>query len=218
MLKVGTVLMLEPVDTKEQEKYKCKVVDMDESHVYIDYPIDLETERTVFLLNGARFNASFVHEETVAYLFETSVAGKVKKNIPMIILVYPGEDKLLRIQRREFVRVGSSLDIALEFPNSGEHFTTVTEDISAGGCAAILPEGQDIPAGEIGKAHIVLPMQSGQPQYVSLICKAVRVHENYKKNVLSLQFLNVDDGQQQTLIRHCFERQLALRKKGIDHV
>ncbi len=40
--------MLETIHTEPLERYKCKVVEVDDAKIYIDYPIQVETNKTVF--------------------------------------------------------------------------------------------------------------------------------------------------------------------------
>ena len=51
-IKLGTQLILEPTFTDKTEKYQCKVVDLDDQFIYIDYPMDTLSNRTVFLMDG----------------------------------------------------------------------------------------------------------------------------------------------------------------------
>ncbi|HEY4552741.1 MAG TPA: flagellar brake domain-containing protein [Bacillaceae bacterium] len=215
MIKVGMALTLEMFRDGEREKFKCKVEDVDSHHLYIHYPISLNTGKTAFILNGSKLTASFVDEQSNAYVFQTEVKGRAKNTIPMILLMRPEPDKYMKIQRREFVRIETSADIALEFPDSGCHFATITEDISGGGCAAILPPKMTLREGEFGTIHLAMPLQAGEYAYASFPCKLIRCFSKNNRTLASLQFLNVSEHDQRQLIRFCFERQLANRKKGI---
>jgi c-di-GMP-binding flagellar brake protein YcgR len=214
LIKVGTVLTLEPKYSEKVEKYKCKVVELDEGKVYVDYPIHMETNRTVFLLDGMQLKATFVGSDEAVYLFETEVLRRVKQNIPMIMLSYPGDEQLVRVQRRQYVRVDVITDVAVH-PLDGEFapFTTVTSDISAGGAAIVLPnEWMGLKQGMIIETWFVLHMRSGDYHYLKLRAKIVRL---FKDNVpkASLQFLDVSDRDRLVLIRYSFEKQLETRKK-----
>lgn len=215
MLKINMELILEINHVNETEKYKSKVADIEEDSIYIQYPVSLSTNRTAFLPTGQKLYANFVDEQTNAFLFETEVTGRVKRNIPMIVLHYPGDEKLLKVQRREFVRIETAIDIALDFPDSELKFTTVTFDISAGGCAAVLPRTANLKNGEMGHIHLVMPMQTGEYSYISLQCKIVRIFDKSNLRLASLSFVNIDEIAQQQLIRFCFDKQLEYRKKGL---
>lgn len=217
MLKIGDTLMLEPVDGNE-EKYKSKVAEISDRYIYINYPAHVKTGKTVFLLDGMQFKASFVGQDHCLYLFETEVIGKVRHPVPMVVLSYPGKDKLVRIQRRQYVRVDANTDVAIH-PLHQEFmpFTTMTTDISAGGAAIVLPEQRQkqLFPGMVVEAWLVLPMQSGEYHYLKMKAKIVRIFraENSDIHKASLQFLDVSPQDRVLLIRYSFERQLEMRKK-----
>lgn len=210
--------MLEPKYSNVIETYKCKIADLIGSDLYIDYPVNTITKRPVFLLDGTQLKVTFVGDDGSVYLFESEIKGKVKQNIPMLILSYPGNEYLIKIQRRQYVRVETPVDVAV-YPLNGEFqpFTALTEDISAGGAAAILTgKSELLREGMIVEATFVLPFQSGEYHYKTFRSRIVRiadVSEDRKK--ISLQFTEITGQDRQLLIRFCFERQLDIKKKGL---
>ncbi|MBS4173295.1 flagellar brake domain-containing protein [Bacillus sp. FJAT-49736] len=214
MLKIGTTLTLEPLDNNLDEQYKCKIADIEGDSIYIDYPINIKTNKTTFLVNSLSLNATFISDDNTAFKFRTQVIGKVKKNIPMIVLHYPGDDQLIKIQRRQFVRIETAVDTAVSMPTSNLQFTTITEDISAGGCALLLPVNIDVNKNEEGEGLFVLPLQSGHA-YLRLSFSVIRVWEKDGKKVASLQFKEISPKEKQQLLRFCFEKQLEFKKKGL---
>jgi c-di-GMP-binding flagellar brake protein YcgR len=219
MLRIGDVLMLEPKYSNGFETYKCKLAERIDDDLYIDYPVHTITKRTVFLLDGTQLKVTFVSADGSVYIFESEVKGRVKQNIPMLILSYPGNENLIKIQRRQYVRVETPVDVAVH-PLDGEFqpFTAVTEDISAGGAAAILTgNGKSLSEGMVVETTLVLPFQSGEYHYKTFKSRVVRivdVNENRKK--ISLQFIDISGQDRQLLLRFCFERQLAIKKKGLN--
>lgn len=216
MLKIGDVLTLELKYSDKDEKFKCKLVERIGSQIYIDYPINLKTNKTAFFIDGTELKCSFVHEHSV-YSFETEVVGRVKQNIPMIKLSYPGDEQLMKIQRRQYVRVETPIDIAVH-PNNFEFnpFVTVTDDISAGGAAIIVSSKQALTPGQLINTWLVLPLQNGESHYLKFQAKVVRIIPlNNERNKASLEFLEVDPHKRQLLLRFCFDRQVVMRKKGL---
>ncbi|SFA46307.1 c-di-GMP-binding flagellar brake protein YcgR, contains PilZNR and PilZ domains [Parageobacillus thermantarcticus] len=217
MLKVGDTLTLEPMEG-EGEQYKSKVEEIGESYIHIDYPVHTKTGKTVFLLNGMQFKASFIGDDNGLYLFETEVIGKVRQPIPMVVLSYPGTDKLVRVQRRRYVRVEANADVAIH-PLQQEFtpFTTMTTDISAGGAAIVLPQQQQtqLVPGMVVETWLALAMRSGEYHYLKLKAKIVRIFQAENSDVYkaSLQFFDVSPQDRVLLIRYSFERQLEMRKK-----
>ncbi|HZG60299.1 MAG TPA: flagellar brake domain-containing protein [Anoxybacillus sp.] len=220
MLKIGNTLILEPIDEQTKHKYKCKVAEIFPNSIHIDYPVNMETGKTVFLLNGMQFKASFVGKDHSLYLFDTEVTGKIRQPIPLVVLSYPGEQQLTRIQRRQYVRVEANEDIAIH-PRNREFspFTTITSDISAGGAAIVLPRKiKGFEPGVRVDAWLVLHMRSGDIHYLNIPSKIVRIFKEKHSPVekASLQFLDIKHQDRLLLIRYSFEKQLEQRQKGID--
>ncbi|MBU8879117.1 flagellar brake domain-containing protein [Bacillus sp. FJAT-29790] len=217
MINIGDVLILEPYSDKV-EKYKCKLTEKEGSKLYIDYPINLDTGRTVFLIDGTQLKGTFVAGDGSVYLFECEVLSKVKAKIPMIILSYPGFEGLIKIQRRQFVRIETAVDVAVqsnhdEFPP----FVTITDDISAGGAAIICKKQTPLKSNMVINSWFVLPKQNGETYYLKLKSKVVRVAEmNESQSIVSVQFIDMTPNDRQLLLRFCFDRQLALKKKGLE--
>lgn len=218
MINIGETIILEPRNSVEDEKYRCKLVEKDGEHLFIDYPINVKTGRTVFLLDGTQLKASFVGKDNTVYLFETEVKGRAKQNIPVIILLSPEEDSVMRIQRRQYVRVDTSVDVALH-PINGEFspFVTVTSDISAGGASIILPAKTTFQPDTIFNCWIVLPMQSVDYQYITLKSQSIRVipGKDGERDKMPIEFVNINDAERQLIIRFAFEKQINLKRKGI---
>ncbi|MGD6774948.1 MULTISPECIES: flagellar brake protein [Bacillaceae] len=215
MLKPGVVLTLQVRNDDKVEKYRCKVQEVKEREFYVDYPSHMENGRTTYILNGTQLLITYVTDEGVAYTFESEVLGRMKQAIPMVQLSFPGYHQVLKVQRRQYVRVESNIDVSVH-PLSF-HFTpfvTVTHDISAGGAALILPEKASLPE----KGHIfttfVIHLNNGEIHYLKLKSKIIRLVEDKAKNrwKVSLQFDPVNEVQRQIIMKYCFEQQLLLRK------
>ena len=136
LLSIGTIIVIDKDFTKDSEKFKSKVVDIGDGFVMIDYPTHIETGRTAFFMDGTQLHVTFIDNMKMSYAFRTEVGGRLNKGIPMIKLSYPGDDQLIKIQRREFVRVESAIDIAVE--KDGRFTQFVAADLSAGGVALTL--------------------------------------------------------------------------------
>ncbi|SFA98265.1 MULTISPECIES: flagellar brake protein [unclassified Bacillus (in: firmicutes)] len=217
MINIGDVLTLEPKNSDQFEKYKTKMVERKGNDLYIDYPINLKTNKTVFLLDGTQLKVSFVGKDGSIYLFEAEIKGRVKQNIPMLVLSFPGIEHLIKIQRRQYVRVETAIDIAIHPLNlEFEPFTAITDDISAGGAAIIFPKETPLKAGMTVNSWYVLPMQNGEYHYIKVQCKVVRIIPfSDIKSKASLEFIDISGYERQLVLRLSFERQLANRNKGL---
>ena len=104
-IKIGTQLQLEPTYTERVERFRCKVVEQQDNILYIDYPINMATKKTAFLIDGSEFRATFRTEDKQSFAFNTEVVGRNAGHIPMIMLHCPKPEEFIKIQRREYVRV-----------------------------------------------------------------------------------------------------------------
>lgn len=218
LIQIGDVLTLELRSQEDEEKFKCRLVDIKDNEFYIDYPISLKTNRAAFLLDGTQLKVTFPGSDgSSIYLFESEINGRVKKNIPMLILTYPGNNHLIKIQRRQYVRVETAVDIALhsmEFEFSP--IITITDDLSAGGAAVLIPKEVHLKNEIMIVAWLVLVMQNGDYHYMKLQGRVIRIISfNETRNKVSIQFINVSNQERQLLLRFSFERQLEAKKKGL---
>ncbi|UOQ93598.1 flagellar brake domain-containing protein [Halobacillus shinanisalinarum] len=221
LIKVGTPIILELYEhsQNEPECYKCKLVDDTEEYIYIDYPVKMDSGKTAFFFEGTEFYVSFVGEDESVYRFKTEVVARKKMNIPVLVLTFPGRDELVRIQRRKYVRVESSLDVAV----SGEgcsmtSFTSVTKDLSGGGAAILFPQSHGLTQNQEIEIVLVLPMNSGENRYVETKAKIIRigtVDNNHRVNA-SVEFINITEKHRQSIVQYCFEQQMYMRKRKLN--
>ncbi|VXB39063.1 conserved hypothetical protein [Bacillus sp. 349Y] len=209
MFEVGMTLQLEQDGV--EGTYKCRVCELEDDKVLIDYPIHQKTGKSIFLINGTRLKVSFVLKDQTVLECKTDVVGRRMAEIPLIELERPSEEEFQRIQRRHFVRIEAPVDISLK---SGENqIVTVTEDISAGGCALILKEDAGMREEEEVELFLVLPLQRAN-QYLELKGRVSRIWEKDRRKLASIEFIAPDEAHKRLIMRFCFEKQLDHRKKG----
>ncbi|MFJ7734857.1 flagellar brake protein [Lysinibacillus sp. NPDC097287] len=213
-IKIGTLLQLETTYSKRIEKFRCKVVEQKDNIIYIDYPINEVTKKTAFLIDGTEFRATFQTEDKQAFAFNTQVMGRKSGNIPMIMLSCPEDSEFIKIQRREYVRVETPVDVALRIGDYKYQF--VAEDISAGGLALILKDSVKFKDGDDVELTIVLPFSNGEINYVVTNASIVRIFERDNMKIATIRLTDTDDIDQQHIVRFCFERQLINRKKDLN--
>lgn len=213
-IKIGTSLQLEATYSKQIEKFRCKVVEQKDNIIYIDYPTNVLTKKTAFLIDGAEFRATFHTEDRQSFAFNTQVLGRKSGNIPMIMLSCPEETEFIKIQRREYVRVETPVDVALQF---GDHkYQFVAEDISAGGLALLLKGSVAFKDDSDVELTIVLPFSNGEINYVVTNATVVRIFERDGIKIATIRLTDTDEIDQQHIVRFCFERQLLNRKKDLN--
>ncbi|MCM3709791.1 flagellar brake protein [Sporosarcina luteola] len=209
-LSIGTSVMIDKDFTKTGDKYKSKIVDFSDGFVLIDYPTHIDTGKTAFFMDGTQLLISFV-ENKMSYAFRSEVAGRVNRGIPMLKLAYPGDDQLIKIQRREFVRVETAIDVAVASEGVFQQF--VAEDISAGGIALNIGQDDPFEGTDFVSLTIALPYVNDDIKYIRTEAKAVRVWEKDDRRIASLEFSEINPTDRQNIIRFCFERQLLARNE-----
>ncbi|EGQ27584.1 type IV pilus assembly protein PilZ [Sporosarcina newyorkensis 2681] len=210
-LTIGTILTIEKDYKEESEKFKSRVVDIEEDHAHfmMDYPISMETGKTAFFIDGTQLLITFVDNLKMSYAFRTEIHSRMNRTIPMLKLKYPGDKELIKIQRREFVRVETSLDVALQADS--ESLQLVSSDLSAGGLAVNMKNHEYFPPQTGLDLMIVLHFSKNEIKYISCRAKIVRNWEQDNRRLSSLKFEEIDEKDRQQIIRYCFERQLELR-------
>ncbi|MFC4557402.1 flagellar brake protein [Virgibacillus kekensis] len=215
-MKIGTLLSLEIKDREKGEivRFRCKVAEKNEHYLFIDHPIEVKTNKSVFLPEGTHLIASYVGKDQSVYQFHTKIAAQIKMNVPVLAIHIPNKDKIKRIQRREYVRVETAVDVAIHSVELS--FTTVTSDISGGGMAIIIPSNKLIEAEDEMDICLVLPLDSGDYQYVNALAEVVRVKEDKSSaRIASMKFTKISKYARQGIIRYCFERQREARNKEL---
>lgn len=219
MMKIGTILTLETNDDSEDvQRFRCRVVEQKGSSLYIDYPINTQTDRTDFFPNGTFLFAYFVGNDQSIYKFYTEIIARKREKVPMLMLRYD-QNKLTKIQRREYVRVDANLDVSITDPEGdGEVFTTVTKDISGGGLAVILPANIEVRSGMPVDLVIVLRIKE-EIDYIFTRAETIRTFELAKeaKQLLSLKFVDIYEQDRQQIIQFCFETQLKARRQALEN-
>ncbi len=210
-------LRLQSLEDEQTPSYRCKIVEHQGETIYVDYPIDETTGRTNIFPKGTSFNASFVDQSDTVYEFKTEIIGKKKGQIPMLMIHF-SEEELKRIQRREYVRVNSALDISIhDTKGIRSPFHSITTDISGGGLCALYSLNDSYQSGEIVDICVVLPMENEQLEYILTEAKVVRVFSKGEvdKPLITLEFKDIPERDRQLIIKHCFEIQLKNRRRQL---
>lgn len=218
-MKIGTSLHLEMKNptTNKAERYRCKIIEKNEEFLFIDYPININTRKTAFFSIGTNFIATYVDDNHNLYSFPVKLLTKVNLTVPTLTIKMPDKDDMKRIQRREYVRIETAIDVAVHCSeDSFTPFTTVTLDISAGGMLAIIPRGITSLGEKPLKIWMVLEMESGKFEYIYTLAKLIRMESSDDTlRVASLKFDSITKETQQKVIYYCFERQRKVRTDAL---
>lgn len=205
---IGTTLSIDKDFSKESEEYKSKVIDMGHGHIMIDYPTHIKTGRTAFFLDGTQLFISFIDKLKNVYSFNTEVSGRRIEGIPMLKISYSGDEQLVKIQRREYVRMQAELDVSVL--KDGKYTQLVTKDISAGGVKLNLSTTKYFEKDSL-TLLIVLPFQNGELKYVRVKAEIVRISVSPNGGVASIMFNEIGLNDRRGIVRYCFEQELKLR-------
>ncbi|WP_078553252.1 flagellar brake protein [Bacillus alkalicellulosilyticus] len=218
MIDIGETIHLQlKQSTLENEEYKCRLVDRLEDKLIIDYPINIVTKKPAPVYVGTEFFAWYVGKDKAVYSFHTKVEDKQGGNVPTLILHDPGDETYERIQRRNYVRVDTGVDVAVHSVEGlFEPFTSLSLDLSGGGIAIGKPLGVQIPSNCEVVVWLPLHMKSGEIHYVRSICRVIRIfkRKSEARERISLQFVSIHERDRQKIVRYCFEKQSLLHRKG----
>lgn len=217
-MKIGTEINLTGQWRNEEDpfNYRCNIIDMEQDVLYIDYPVNIETSRTVFLPLNEPFYVSFI-KGTAVYQFESEVVERVKKVVPALKITVPSKEKFRKIQRRSYVRVETTADISIHCPEeSFSPFTTVTKDLSGGGARLVIPNSlsnvQFIDDQKL-LVYLVLRFSPEQYEYIETSARVVRINDAVNPLEVSIAFQLENRHDEEKIIQYCFQVQREARQK-----
>lgn len=216
MIDIGLELTLRIVNRDQEQTYRSKVIDFDKKSLYIDIPINVETNKTSHLYPGSKIIVSYIGKDSALYSFSTKIKERTILTVPALVIGKATE--VIRKQRREFVRVNTTADIAIHpVDNTFAPFTTMTVDISAGGLSFIMQNNKTIKKNMIVDLTIVLAMQTNNYKYIHCEGKILRIRraENMP-HVVSVKFINMTEKDQQKIIKYTMEKQRTERQRELN--
>ncbi|MBU8707726.1 cyclic di-GMP receptor DgrA [Bacillus subtilis] len=214
MIEIGETVLLEYIEENELKKAKSKAVSIENNELFIAYPVDVVTGRTVILHNDMEVTVEFVGKDEVPYRFISRIKGKVKDKLQMICLEVPPREKMKRIQRRQYVRTDAVLDVQIQ-PGNEEEIRTLSYNISAGGIAVVLADGLSFQSGESLRLIIRLPEEEHTRQIeTEAVVRRIFNDPKSEKRKMTLEYSEIAAGDQQALLQYCIRRQLNKRRKA----
>src|SRR5690625_2510971 len=162
-------------------EYRCTIIGIDHDCLLIDYPIHKETQRTGFFPNGTVLLATYIDQDKNLYQFRTKIQKRITLTIPGLAIDIPKKEEIKQIQRREYVRIITAVDIAIHpIDDSFSPFTTVTNDISGGGMSIIIPRKIKLKEKHTVIFTMVLHLKS-KIKYVHLQGEIIRIYQQNKE-------------------------------------
>jgi c-di-GMP-binding flagellar brake protein YcgR len=202
---VNELLQVNFIDGESTQGYSSRVEDLDGAKICIAWPT--ENGLRVSVRAGEEVFLSFTREDA-AYGLRAKVEKTTAEPVPVVVVEPVGS--ITRTQRREFVRVRTSIPVELiGVPDPSQEtvvllIKTRTLDISGGGFAVFHKDA--IPQGTIFETRFSLP---GTPEEFHLHSKLVRCdrREDAQRNRiyrLGLMFLDMPEGTRSRIVRFVF--------------
>jgi c-di-GMP-binding flagellar brake protein YcgR len=205
-LQVNELLQVSFIEGESTHGYSSRVEDLDGAKICIAWPT--ENGLRVSVRAGEEVFLSFTREDA-AYGLRAKVEKTVAEPVPVVIVDPVGS--VTRTQRREFVRVRTSIPVELiGVPDPAENTPVVlliktrTLDLSGGGFAVYHKDA--VPSGTVFETRFSLP---GTPDGFHLRAKLVRCerHEDAQRNRihrLGLMFLDMPESTRSRIVRFVF--------------
>lgn len=217
-MKIGTVLTLEmnPSNLMSAKKCRCKVIDINDAYLFIDIPVNIQSQKSAFLPIGTPVVITYVGNDQAVYQFYSVIEEKVELRVVAFKIPLPKNANIRRIQRRKYVRIEAAVDVAIHCPEKRfPPFTTVTKDISGGGVSLIVPSQVKLKCEQELEIWAVLRSHAGPCRYLNIDGKVINMKLDGKIQYASLEFISISQQDRQHIIYYCFQKQREIRKKEL---
>ncbi|MFP5113104.1 flagellar brake protein [Bacillaceae bacterium C204] len=184
---------------------KTNVAEVGETEILISIPLDREILGLLSI--GTKLEVTFLTGGN-KYEFKTEIIGRTKDTIPLLRLVKPKENEIVKIQQRENFRVNSNLRLII---NDSELHTI---NISAGG--ALFSSRLDFPlreGDEVTGTLFVPNTQSKEEVPISFQSKIIRIMKSQERKNVAIEYTKINRKDQLKIIQHCFEKQRKTKSK-----
>lgn len=191
--------------------YDSRIEDIDNNGIKITIPSQKGVP--VPLSPGAKLEVSFI-TSIGRFSFKSKVIGRIKENIPLLIIAYP--EFLRRQELRRFFRVETRLKVKFltidyimkdgipEMIKKG--YEGIIRDISGGGlrlnCDIKLEQGQ----------AIEIDMSESLGTKFDIIARVVHVYSNIDKSDVGVEFITIKETDRDKIIKYVFQRQIELKR------
>lgn len=221
---VGQILRMNLVTLqkdKAKQVYKTRVSDIIGDVLAIEVPIEEDTGRGYRIPEGMEISIWFMGEDGSRYDFRSAISGYRTDNIPVLLLKLPPIQEVNRTQRRNYLRVDTQLEISVKAADSvrNYHFLARTSDISGGGLSFTCSDQYQLKDHDKLSIWIVIPLKNGTIMHAQAegeVTRLKKLEDVPQTQWVSVKFVNINESDQSKVVRACYERQLELRKKGIE--
>lgn len=201
-----------------EDVYKSNIQDITKDYMAISVPVkdglynpllENETMEITYIDNGSAFK------------FNAKVLGRKIENIPMILVTIPEEKDIIKIQRREYVRIPLSKSIKYKKVNEDirkqnfiddKYFKdAMLIDLSGGGMKVKIQESVKL-------NDEIISIIKLKDREVVVTGKVVRRYKEKDNNVCGIKFINLHKKVTEDIIAYVFEVMRKRRRNGIREV
>lgn len=200
-----------------QDIYKSRVDNVLSRSLMIEVPLHENNGRPMAYSPGQEITLFHFGIDGSKYILPSRILKRVNDDVPLWEVALPHPDSIQRIQRRNYLRVPASLELALRSLSKTNHFLARTLDVSGGGIAFSCKSDLRVDHGERFACWLAIPTKQGM-DHASFTAKVVRVvppKREGEHQAISLMILETRELDREKIIRYCFDRQVELRKKGV---
>ncbi|MBO8170672.1 MAG: flagellar brake domain-containing protein [Bacillaceae bacterium] len=215
---VGQEIYLQVDDGDQTDtSYKSKVIDVKDDYLSIYLPVLQKTGKSKVLRAGSRVGVSHFGKDGARYEYSVMILENVNDEIPYTRISMPKKEEIQRKQRRNFVRIPASVEVALELiePNDRNiHIVTRTVDISGGGIAVQVPSTYDVRQDDQFNVWLVLPCGKNivHANFIGRVTRLIE-KENQAFKIAPIEIINISQKDQQHIVQFCFQCEVEQRKK-----
>lgn len=214
--KINQTTFLQPITTTDEEPastLRSRVADMDDDSIWLEIPLDEKSRRYYRPQVGEQFRIFYFTQNGVKQVFHTEVTGLRKESITLISVRKPSPEAIQSEQRRSFLRVEAQLELAVRAGDK-VRFTALTDDIGGGGLSFRTDSMWPMVPGTSLSCWLLIHYRNGNLEHAKFEGEVVRVVPvTPDKNLVMVRFQDIQEAEQQKIIRYCFERQLDMHKR-----
>ena len=211
MLVPGLVVELVVPEGEYEGKYRTRIEDVGERLISVGSPF-IKSD-IVPLRVGTKLKLIF-WDELSAYSFSTKIKQRIALPIHLFVLKMP--DSILKVQRRNFVRVTVIKPITFQKVTGeglSDSFIGTMLDLSGGGLRFLTEELVE----DKSILNVQLELPKGDMQIPILVCRVDKIEDSKpQRYCVSTEFHEIPERGRDQIIRHIFEIQRAMRKKGLE--
>ncbi|MDX9871945.1 MAG: PilZ domain-containing protein [Clostridia bacterium] len=214
ILKVGQLVTIEFYRERQEktERYPTNVQDITDQGIYLTSPAK---GGFIFRLPEGMTVKVFFSNQLAGYSFNAQVRRNENGTIPMLVLNHP--EKVVKIQKREYVRVPYALDVQLSWTDSEQKeyaLTCKSRDISAGGILLVVKKR--LPLAKDNVVQLKFTVSGKEYQATGQIVKnEIERGSGGAFYTLGIKFTSLQENEKNSLVQSVFQRQIELKKKGL---